>query len=106
VLGEVLGTVFDLTGTGSTSWIINGELELLGTVPITVTITGTGMTPGQILPDFDPGVAGQILVDLGSSGLVELAVVSVSIVPVPEASMALLLALGLAGLCAGRRRIT
>jgi len=77
-------------------------------LPITTTIDGTGMTPGQILPDFTSAVTGTIAVDLDplsplASGSVLADVVSLSInVLVPEPSTALLVGMGLALLGARR----
>jgi hypothetical protein len=109
----VTGTVFDVTGTGGTNWAFDGELDLSATLPgvflpITTTIDGSGMTPGQILPDFTGAVTGTISVDLDplaplASGMVLADVVSVSVTGVPEPSTALLVGFGLAGFGVGRR---
>jgi hypothetical protein len=109
----VTGTIFDVTGTGDTSWDATGEIDLTSLLagiylPISIEIDGVGMTPGQITPDFVGAVTGQIVVDLtplaglGISGTTEAAINSVTIVPEP--STALLLGLGLMGLGATRRR--
>ena len=113
---DVEGPVDDVSVSGGT-WTSDMRIVLASLagliLPVHVTITGTGNTPGQILPNFTMLTTGVIDVDMTALAVVNPGVIagptraSVTsiITPVPEPGTALLLAVGLSGIAvAGRRR--
>jgi len=76
-------------------------------VPATVSLVGTGLTPDQVLPDFTTLTSGELVADVGAlfgPGAVVTADINSVSIAVPEPSTALLLGSGLAALGAWRRR--
>lgn len=111
VLGPILSVTADATGG---DWSATGELVALGaiTLPFQVVLNGVGLTPDQILPDFSGAFSGEIIVDVTPlAGLinplpgpeVRATINSITIGPVPEPSLAVLLGLGV-GLAATLRK--
>lgn len=106
---DITGTLGSVAATaGSGAWSATGLLDILGTpLPYAISLTGSGLTPGQILPDFT-SFTGSITIDLSSlvpGAYVVANVDSIAIAPVPEPATALFLFAGLTGLAAaGKRR--
>ena len=86
-----------VSSSGSNNWSATGLLDLTATIdglylPYSVTISGTGMTPDQILPNFSSVTGGLItvdtsqIVDTGTQILATVNSVSISEVPVPAAA--------------------
>ena len=62
---DIYGSLDSVTATAGTgTWSANGVFSIAGyDLPYAMAITGTGLTPGQILPDFS-SFTGTITIDL------------------------------------------
>lgn len=100
----VMGTVDSVTTTGSTSWSSMATIVALNQpLPTTTVLTGMGMTPDQILPDFASLTGGTVSVDLTNLNQTSGAVADVDSIQIVPEPMELLL-LGMAGLAMAFRR--
>jgi len=113
LLGQEL--VADILSVENTAgvWTLTAQVDLVplgleGVLNVAGPIGGTGLTPGQILPDFATITSGDIIVDLsgilGPGQSATATVGSIDISEVPEPGTALLMGLGLSGLLGIARR--
>lgn len=109
---DLVADVLSIENTAGV-WTLTAQIDLVplglpGVLNVAGPVGGTGLTPGQILPDFATITSGDIIVDLsgilGPGQYATATVGSIDISEVPEPGTALLMGLGLSGLLGIARR--